>query len=566
MDLRSRISELERKSGLQEAAPRPLAAEPAESKVRPGVEAALAPADNPGPLFGWAFLGLSGAYLLRALTESGAIPGLAGAIAGMLYAAWWLILAAQRGWEKPLASSVHGVTASLIIAPMLWETTVRFRLMTVDVASAVLIAFAVLGLAIAWRHNITAIAWVTTFAALLTAFGIFRETHDGRAWVVTVLVITAAVEFSACRDHWLSLRWLAAATADLTVLTLTVIAARPYAGAATVISPAFMLGAQVGLLTIYLASTVDRTLIRKLPFTWFEIGQAAVSFLIAVGGALHLADVTTIGRSPVGPICLAGAAACYLISFAMLDRNTRHNRNFYTYSTFGGLLVLAGSRLMIAGNARVIVWTALAVGMMTLGMMTGRMTLRVHAAVCLTIAAATAEAMERAGAWLIQTPGRPPEPVDVMSTAVLLSSVACYGAIVLFGRREIPHWTDTVEALLSAAVLCWTGAGLLAAWSSSSVSWAAPLRTALLTTLSVALAWCGTRWRRRELVWLAYPVLCAAGAKLVVEDFGQGQSLNVFVSLTFCGATLILLPRILSAGRPQSQATAAHAVARRAGA
>ena len=56
---------------------------------------------------------------------------------------------------------------------------------------------------------------------------------------------------------------------------------------------------------------------------------------------------------------LACAAACYVVSFVVLERAGR-GRNFYTYSTFGILLVLAGSRILLAGVTASGAWSALA--------------------------------------------------------------------------------------------------------------------------------------------------------------------------------------------------------------
>ena len=56
-----------------------------------------------------------------------------------------LYLAAHRAGERPMFSTVHGLTAALILAPLLWEMTLRFRLITLPVSSAVLVLFTVLG-------------------------------------------------------------------------------------------------------------------------------------------------------------------------------------------------------------------------------------------------------------------------------------------------------------------------------------------------------------------------------------------------------------------------------------
>ena len=50
---------------------------------------------------GRALLGLAGAYLLRALTESGALPPQAGVAIGILYAILWLVWAARTPAARP---------------------------------------------------------------------------------------------------------------------------------------------------------------------------------------------------------------------------------------------------------------------------------------------------------------------------------------------------------------------------------------------------------------------------------------------------------------------------------
>jgi hypothetical protein len=63
---------------------------------------------------------------------------------GILYAAGWLYLAAHRAGEKPVYSTVHGLTSALILTPMRWEMTARFHLISAPEASIVVTGFAVL--------------------------------------------------------------------------------------------------------------------------------------------------------------------------------------------------------------------------------------------------------------------------------------------------------------------------------------------------------------------------------------------------------------------------------------
>ena len=238
-ELRRRVAHLERSAAAEPAAGQAQlrVEEPAQPHAPADLQPSVAALEMPGaagvesaewaaglvPLFGWGLMGIAGAYLLRALTESGYLPGLLGVGLGVLYAAWWLFLAAHRASERPMFSIIHGLTAALIMVPMLWEMTVSFHLISATAASAVAVCFTVFGLAIGWRRNLTPIAWIATLAGLVTTTALFRETHDATVWAVSVLAMAAATEFAACRDHWLGLRWVVALAADFTGAVVTLL-------------------------------------------------------------------------------------------------------------------------------------------------------------------------------------------------------------------------------------------------------------------------------------------------------------------------------------------------------
>lgn len=539
------VVDLQHRIAVLEGAAQNRAVEPEPARLPAPADAAVEAVPSLMPLFGWALMGVAGAYLLRAFTASGGIAGAAAAAAGILYAAWWLFLAARRAGEKPVYSTVHGLTAALILVPMLWEMTVRFHIISAKAASAVIVGFAVLGLAIGWKRNVTAIAWIVTPAALLTACALFRETHDASLWAITLLAVALAVEICACRDHWLGLRWIAAIAADLGVLALTEFALRAAGGAQVLapIRPGVVLGAQIALLTIYLASTVDRTIFRGLNITWFEIGQAAVAFLIFIGGVLRIASSMPLGTLSVGLFCLIGGAACYFVSFAFLDREHRRDRNFYTYSTFGALLIPTGCAVLLSGAPLVAAWSLLAALLMLAGLRGDRDSLRVHAALYLLLAVWHSQLLQEATARIIRTAGGLASGIPAEYALALLGAAACY-TIIAFRRRQ-QNWIDATEAVVTAALLVWGAAGLAAAGISLYLSPAAPIRTAMLTAMAITAAWAGARWSRAEFTRLAYPLLALAGVKLIAEDFQQGQSLLLFLSLIFCGAGLIVLPRLM---------------------
>ncbi len=534
-DLRRRVAQLERVTGIEPVKAPEAAAAHMQIEGGGGV-VALDEAQNLVPLFGWSFMGLAGAYLLRAMTESGAMPGMAGALIGIAYAAYWLYLASCRALEKPIFSTVHGLTAAFILVPMVYETTVRFRLISLPVASGITVCFALLGLGIGWKGKVNAIAWIATISGLLTACALFRETHDAVAWAATTLAIALAVEISACRDHWLGLRWITALAADFMVLIIALTVGRNNGTA-----PSAVLAAQIALVTIYTASVVDRTLLRGLSITWFEIGQALAVSVVGIGGAMQIS-----GGAIAGGFCLLGGLACYLVSFAFLDRFRGHDRNFYAYSTFALCFIAAGGSMILAGTWLTALWAVLAVVLMAAGFTRGRDTLRVHAALYLILGLGSSKLLSVATDRVVRLGSgmRPDVPLDylVMAVGVLL----CYLAILNWADRIPAHWTTKVEAILVAAAVCWSTAGILAGWLSSP-----PLRTALLTAIAIGAGWAGNRFRRDEFTWLAYPLLALAGLKLAVEDFAQGQSITLVASLIFFGGGLILMPRLMKK-RPSS--------------
>jgi hypothetical protein len=317
------------------------------------------------PNVGGALVGVAAAYVLRALVDSGALPARVGVGAGILYAIAWLVAAGRR------ADALYAVTSALVLAPLLWEATLRLHVLTPAEAAVTLLVFTLLGLAISWRKNLMIVATAATIAGLATAMALLVATRAVVPFTMAFLAIAAAIEVSACLEHWLGERWLAAAAADAAVLLATWLVTNPRGLPSTYepISHGWLAGAQVALLGIYLASTIVRTMFRHFQVTAFEVAQCAAAFGIAMWGGL-----------PVAGAMVAAGVACYVVSFVVLERGG--GRNFYTYSTFGLLLTLAASRAVLAGPYAMAAWAALAIGCSW----SRRVTLQVHGAIYLGLA------------------------------------------------------------------------------------------------------------------------------------------------------------------------------------
>src|ERR1035437_6342869 len=321
--------------------------------------------DSPTSLLtviGRALLGLAGAYGLRVLTEGGTFSPRTGVAVGLVYAMLWLVWAARTPAARRLEAALHGLTSVLVLSPLLFEAPTRLHAISAWTAGSLLLAFTLFGLAVSWRKDLLIVATFATLAGLGTSAALLWATHDVLPFTFLFLAIALAMEVSACLNHWLSERWLTATAADLAVLLATWLVTNEHGlpeGYAAVPHGA-LLGAQVALLGIYLSSTIVRTLLRGFTFTWFETAQCALAFLISVGGGLQLTSHDARVAPGLALLALVCAAACYLVSFLMLDRGGELSRNFHTYATFGFLLAVAGSGILLSGAAAAVAWSVLA--------------------------------------------------------------------------------------------------------------------------------------------------------------------------------------------------------------
>ena len=216
-DFERRLSELERRVSALEGNTQSTSELPNQQAIAitadPGQGFATTPA-GVATVLGRALLAIAGAYLLRAVTEWTVLPRNVGVVAGLIYAGYWLFSSARLPAGDVFGIGVRAVTAAAIIAPMLWETTVRFAALPSQGAAAVLVGFAALGLGLTWHRNIGSIRRITTGAVVATSMALIIGTHDVTPFAVAALAMAALVEYAAVRNHWLDVRWMVAAGAD----------------------------------------------------------------------------------------------------------------------------------------------------------------------------------------------------------------------------------------------------------------------------------------------------------------------------------------------------------------
>ena len=507
------------------------------------------------PLLGRALLGVAGAYLLRAITEAGVVPNRVGIAAGIVYAGGWLLWAARVPAQQALAAAVYSLTGAVVLVPLLWEATVRLHAIGAPAAGTTLFLFAVFGMAVSWRKNLQVVSTVATVAAVGAGCALLIGTHDVLPLTLLLLAIAAAVEASACLDHWLNERWLTALAADLSVLLATWLVTNDRGMPETyaAIPHLWLFGAQVALLAIYLASTIVRTLLRGFNFTAFETAQVGFAFLIGVGGGLSLSRLDARLAVSMATLAVVCAAACYLVSFSRLARRAGPARNFYTYSTFGILLALSGSRILLPGIAAAGLWSVLAIAGVWAGGRFGRLTLQVHGGIYLLLALVESGVPQQALSFLLGSAAWPGDRAGALVAGALAAALTYTVAVHYRQTGAAPRGAETLRLLLAATFLLLisgalagglTGLCRAIAGADAGEAYCATLRTGVIVIAAVALAWLGRRWDRRELTRLVYPAMALGGYRLLALDLHQDRKAALFLSLLIYGATLTALPKL----------------------
>jgi hypothetical protein len=558
--LNARLDNLERRVSALDHLPQPATAFPVQTAVpASGVPVAdeLAPAQAGGAfsVVGKAMLGIAGAYVLRAVAESGSFPKLAVVVLALAYAGAWLVWATRVPAGARFASTAYAVTAALILAPMLGELTLRFQVLPASATAGLLSAFVVAAFALAWKRNLAPVVWAAQSAAAVTALALLIVSHELVPYIAALLVMALACEAAAARDRWLGLRFVMAPAVDIAVLILIYIHSLPESSRAgyTAVSSATLLLLPSLLFLIYGASIACRTLLLRRRVTVYEIVQVGIAFVLAALSWLWFAP--DAGRVQLGVFCWVLAAACYTAAFVWFDRNDDdEQRNYHVYATWSVALVLAGSFLILS-PALVAVFLSVASIVATLvGIRMARLTPEFHGLVYLTAAAFASGLLQYAGRALAGTfPTAPGWMVWMVAVCALL----CYA---IGGRFEGERWNQRLLRLLSAVLAVSAVATFLVSclvWLAAigmtpGAAHVAVIRTLITCGLALAVAFSGSRWQRIELVWTAYGILAFVSAKLLFEDLPHGHSGSIAISIFLYAVALIMVPRVARTGRQET--------------
>ena len=177
------------------------------------------------PVLGKALLGIAGAYVLRAIEETGALPRPIVAAAGIAYAFLWLVGAARVRVGPRVTSSVYAATSALILAPMLWELTLRFNVLPAAAAAGVVCGFALTAFALARfapdsAHDLKPVVRVASIAAAAMAVALAVASNVLLPFIAALLLLAAVCEFLPGCDRAPEVNVLIALAADTVIWIL----------------------------------------------------------------------------------------------------------------------------------------------------------------------------------------------------------------------------------------------------------------------------------------------------------------------------------------------------------
>jgi hypothetical protein len=487
---------------------------------------------------------LGGAYLLRALTESGLLTASAGVAFGILYGAPWLLLASRAAArDAHLDAFVHALTAALIGYPLVWEATLRFKVVSEPQSAALLGLLTAGAFVLSWTRSLQGLAWVATIGTTISAVGLAIGTGDWIAYTVLAIAVGIATVWLGYTRNWIALRWPVAGIANAMLLIVT-------ARSAVHGQVSVALAVQMLMLAGYLGSFAIRTLFIGRPIIPFEVAQSIGVLVVAFGGAIWLIDSSGSNVVAVGAVSLGLAAAGYVVAFSFVDRH-RHRKNFFFYAQLAQLFAVVGIALCTGNAAGSVVYSIAAVVTAKLARHKDRLTLALQAAVYVIAAALGSGLIERATTALWSATIEP----SFFPLASIVTLLALGVVTFLPVRNPIESWAAFASVLrvLLIAVLVWAAAGLSIAILISVFpggehiggSFAATIRTGVLVIATLVLAFGAHYASAREAAWLVYPLLFLTGIKLVAIDFPQGHPQTLFAALALYGIALSAAPRML---------------------
>jgi len=502
-------------------------------------------------LAGRTFIVFGGAFLLRALTSSGQLHRGVGIVVGLIYAVAWLAVAdrAAAGGRR-LSSSFHGVAAIMIGFPLLWEASTRFGFLSPPASAGALAALTGLALAVARRRRLRLLAGLAMLGGLVTTLGLVATTGQFIPFTLMLTLIGVATLWLGYDPDWYWLGWLPAFVVDGVLAGMAIAELR----AESVERPGTVLATQAFFLAVYLGSVAARTLLRRRAVIPFEVVQTLAAITVGLGGAVAVAHASGSSETAIGVASAILGGGSYAAAFAC-SRSRRELRvNFDFYATLALVLTLIGGGVLLRGATLAVLLAGLAVLTAWLGHRLSRSALAMHSAAYGVVAAGVSGLISLVATVFMVTPAADWGILSPSAWITLTATALCV-AVPRADSSTKPSVAAGVPRVVLALLLVLESSGALVASIAPALAGVPPnagilatLRTAVLAAAAVLLA-CARRYERTaELGWLLYPVLCAGGLKLLLEDFRYSEPSMLFVALGLFGAALLAAARLVKRG------------------
>src|ERR1019366_8959365 len=144
--------------------------------------------------------------LAGAFAESTSLPKSGIAAIAISYAILCLVWATRAQAGAWVASFIYACTSSLILAPMLGELTLRFKVWPAAATACLLGAFVCVATARVWRRNLKPVLWAANVASALTALSLSYAMHEMVPFIALLLLMVLLGEYAAVRNHGLGIR------------------------------------------------------------------------------------------------------------------------------------------------------------------------------------------------------------------------------------------------------------------------------------------------------------------------------------------------------------------------
>jgi hypothetical protein len=559
--LEGRVEELERSISLRRPSTATAAGTP------PGTLEAVLLENNAiaqtGSIFsvlGKAMLGIAGAYLLRAAAEASIAQRPLVAILGIVYAILWLLVAARAPADARVARAVYSVNSVVILAPMLWELAIRFRVLPVAAIAGALAAYELAAFFLTGKSHRAVVLQIGNTAVAVLGIALAIATHETLPFIAVLILAAALCEYRSAAGMGRSARMIVALAADAAVWLLIYIYSSPQSaiysspqntpGDYPVLGMAALLAPGAVLLLLYASAATFKTFFKGQTITVFEAAQTTIAFLLATVALIEFGPASS--KAILGVICLALAAACYAGTLILLNQNAPR-RNTAVFSTWSGVLLLTGTFLSLP-EPWAAAWLCLAALIaVAAGARLRRVILEFHGTAFLFAAAIASGLADYLGHSLTGAPMSVPGVLIFLGTAC---AVLCY---LVAGRdrsdtsgQQAPAWERQALHLSLAAIAVAALTALLAQGMTAMVELGmvpaahhlAFLRTLTLCAISLALVFGGARLRRPEFSRLGYAGIALVAVKLIVEDLRHGHLEYVAASIFLFALTLIAAPRL----------------------